>query len=281
MNNLTIELKQENSRSDSSAEPRKSGTCAGFSSQRSGQKRHNIVWFCGELTITLHLCLHAAFWATLITTADSHSALLVCCRWPEWHTSHCCMLSCHSWSSSASLCRDHSSSSSRWPNSHRLARAAPPVAAAAAAAQQPPAASPPPTAPQQPESSSLQEQASPQTGSAVRGAGRVLRALCHYSPQDLSDGPASLSKVRRSSNHQPVQPPSRPSPTKPIHPANASPYRSVHTMLQRWRAPCSTPPSSCTRWTCSSSQTSQAHWQQQGTTTPPSCSSWATQQQHG
>lgn len=32
--------------------------------------------------------------------------------------------------------------------------------------------------------------------SNLRGAGRVLRALCHYSPQDLSDGPASLSKVR-------------------------------------------------------------------------------------
>jgi hypothetical protein len=27
------------------------------------------------------------------------------------------------------------------------------------------------------------------------GAGRVLRALCQYSPQGLSDGPASLSKV--------------------------------------------------------------------------------------
>lgn len=30
---------------------------------------------------------------------------------------------------------------------------------------------------------------------APRGAGRVLRALCHYEPTDLSDGPASLAKV--------------------------------------------------------------------------------------
>lgn len=35
----------------------------------------------------------------------------------------------------------------------------------------------------------------PRKAAAGRGPGRVLRALCHYAPMDLSDGPASLSKV--------------------------------------------------------------------------------------
>jgi hypothetical protein len=48
----------------------------------------------------------------------------------------------------------------------------------------------------QQEQQDVAEQLAPRQSSPLSYAPRVLRALCHYAPMELSDGPASLSKVR-------------------------------------------------------------------------------------
>lgn len=51
----------------------------------------------------------------------------------------------------------------------------------------------------------LQQQQPGAAREAARQAVSVLRALCQYAPMELSDGPASLSKVRGPGASRPVQ----------------------------------------------------------------------------